>query len=88
MDQIQIASRLKITGLINNANLVNETTVQELKAGYDVIKELSVMTEIPVYATCGMKLVLDQFLTFAETSGLDPNYIGIPMPIGINMHRT
>lgn len=88
LEQIQIASRLKITGLINNANLVHETTIQELKTGYDVVKELSSMTEIPVYATCGMKPVLDQFLTFAKTSNLDPNFIGIPMPIDIHMHRT
>lgn len=88
MEQIQIASRLKVTGLINNANLVNETTAQELKIGYDVVRELSEMTKIPVYATCGTKQVLDDFLSFAETSGLDPSYIGTPIPIDIIMHRT
>jgi len=88
MGQIQIASRLKITGLINNANLVNETTVQELKTGYDVVKELSERTGVPVWGTAGTAHVLDDFLTFANNSGLNSKYIGTPIPIQITMHRT
>lgn len=88
MEKIQFSSRLKITGLINNANLVQETTTQELLYGYDVVRELSDATGIPVYATAGMKHVLDEFAVYAEKEKLDPAYIGRWMPIDMIMHRT
>lgn len=88
MEQMQNASRLNISGFINNANLVNETTHQELKTGYDVVRELSQETGIPVYATAGSRQVLDAFLCHAKEHDLDFRYIGHPFPIDILMHRT
>ncbi len=88
MEQMQNASRLNITGFINNANLVNETTIQELKTGYDVVRELSEMTGIPVYATTGTPHVLESFATYIKEQNLDPNYAGQITPIEVIMHRT
>lgn len=88
MERIQLASRLKITGIINNANLVNETTSQELKIGYDVVRDLSEMTGIPVAATAGVKHVLDDFAAYASTNALDPAYIGQWMPVHVTIRRT
>ena len=88
VEQIQIASRLKITGLINNANLVNETTIHELQYGYEITKKLSEITGIPVFGTAGMRHVLDEFASLAQTSGLNPDYIGRWIPIDVTMHRT
>ena len=83
-EEMQIHSRLKITGMINNTNLAEVTTAQELHDGYEIIKEVSERTGVPVKYTSGRKELLDQFL--AE-KGHDPKYIGTPLPIDIYMRR-
>ncbi len=83
-EEMQIHSRLKITGMINNTNLAEVTTAQELHDGYEMIKEVSIKTGVPVLYTAGKKDLLEQFL--AE-EGHDPKYIGTPLPIDIYMRR-
>ncbi len=83
-EEMQIHSRLKITGMINNTNLAEATTAQELHDGYGLIKEVSEKTGVPVKYTSGRKELLEQFL--AEGSH-DPKYIGTPLPIDIYMRR-
>lgn len=80
---MQAHSRLQITGMINNANLATETTVEELRDGYKMLKEVSDKTGIPVAYTTGKKDLLEQFLS----EGHDPKYIGKPIPIDVYMHR-
>ena len=83
-EEMQVHSRLKITGMINNTNLAEVTTAQELHDGYELIKEVSEKTGVPVKYTSGKKELLEQFL--AE-GGHDPKYIGTPLPIDIYMRR-
>ena len=83
-EEMQIHSRLKITGMINNTNLAEMTTVQELHDGYEIIKQVSERTGVPVKYTSGKRELLDRFL--AEP-GHDPKYIGTPLPIDIYMRR-
>ena len=83
-EEMQIHSRLKITGMINNTNLAEVTTVQELHDGYELIKEVSEKTGVPVKYTSGRKELLEQFLTEGSH---DPKYIGTPLPIDIYMRR-
>ena len=80
---MQAHSRLQITGMINNANLATETSVEELRDGYKMLKEVSDRTGIPVAYTTGKKDLLEQFLA----EGHDPKYIGKPIPIDVYMHR-
>ena len=80
---MQAHSRLQITGMINNANLATETSVEELRDGYKMLKEVSDRTGIPVAYTTGKKDLLEQFLS----EGHDPKYIGKPVPIDIIMKR-
>jgi hypothetical protein len=40
-DKIEAASRLKITGIVSNANLMDETEIEHIKSGYDFAKSLS-----------------------------------------------
>ena len=82
-EEMQIHSRLKITGMINNTNLAQMTTPAELRDGYEMIKQVSEITGVPVLYTSGRKEMLDIFLT----EGHDPKYIGTPMPIDTYMHR-
>ena len=82
-EEMQIHSRLKITGMINNTNLAQMTTDAELRDGYEMIKEVSQRTGVPVKYTSGKKELLDIFMS----EGHDSAYIGTPMPIDTYMKR-
>lgn len=80
---MQAHARLSITGMINNTNLATMTGVEELRAGYEVLKEVSDITGIPVAYTTGKKEFLDVFLA----QDPDPRYVGKPIAIDMYMHR-
>ena len=82
-NEMQIHSRLKITGMINNTNLSTATTDAELRDGYEMIREVSEKTGIPVAYTSGKREFLDAFLA----EGHDPKYIGTPVAIDVYMKR-
>ena len=82
-EQMQIHSHLKITGMINNTNLATMTTPAELRDGYEMLREVSDRTGVPVMYTTGKKEMLDIFLA----EGHDPKYIGKPVAIDIIMKR-
>jgi hypothetical protein len=55
---IENASKLKVTGLINNTHLVRETTIEDVLKGQDLAKEVSKLTNIPIrYVTCLESLI-------------------------------
>lgn len=82
-EEMQAHSRLKITGMINNTNLATATTEQELRDGYEMLKEVSERTGVPVLYTSGKKEFLDAFLA----EGHDPKYVGQPLYIDTYMER-
>ena len=82
-DEMQAHSRLKIRGMINNTNLAEATGPDELRDGYEIIKQVSELTGVPVLYTSGKKQMLDRFLA----EGHDPRYIGKPMYIDTYMAR-
>ena len=82
-EEMELHSRLKITGMINNTNLAEVTGPAELRDGYEMIREVSEKTGVPVLYTSGKRDLLEQFLSEAH----DPQYIGIPLPIDIYMQR-
>ena len=82
-EEMQIHSRVKISGMINNTNLATVTSVEELRHGYEILKEVSRLSGIPVAYTSGKKEFLDAFLA----EGHDPEYIGKPLPIDTFMQR-
>ena len=53
MRLLEQMSGLKITGLVNNSNLIRETTVEDIIAGEEFLKEVSDKTGVPIkYTTC------------------------------------
>ncbi len=82
-EEMQIHSRLRITGLVNNSNLAGMTTDAELRDGYEIIREVSERSGIPVAFTSGKKEFLDRFLA----EGHDPRFIGVPLAIDTYMQR-
>ena len=86
--KIQKVSRLNVTGIVNNANLAELTELGHLTQGYELVKELSEATGIPVWGTCGRPDMLEQFSRYAAENQLDPAFIGQIYPIEVMMHRS
>lgn len=76
-------SRQKVHGFINNTNLASMAGPEDLRDGYEIIRQASIETGVPVLYTTGRKELLDQFLS----EGHDEKYIGTPMAIDTYMHR-
>lgn len=83
MADMQRNARIPVTGFVNNTNLAEQTTEEELRDGYEVLKAASEASGIPVAYTAGKADALQAFL--AERH--DPVYIGTPLEIGTYMHR-
>jgi len=47
-EEIEYASRLKVTGLVGNANLMDETTCDDLLKGYEFVHQLSKVSDLPL----------------------------------------
>jgi hypothetical protein len=59
-EEIEVASRLKVTGYIGNANLIDETTAADIHKGYTFMEELSAFSRLPVFCiTAPERLVPD-----------------------------
>lgn len=57
---IEASSQLKVGWLVNNTNLLGETTVEDVLEGSDIINRVSTKLGIPVGFISGFKPVLDQ----------------------------
>jgi len=47
-DEIQASAKLTISGLIGNANLIDETGTQEIYEGHDFLQKLSAASGLPL----------------------------------------
>jgi hypothetical protein len=57
IEQIEKAARLKVTGIINNSNIGSETSMADIKSGYEISLKLSNMLSIPLlYTTISVDL--------------------------------
>lgn len=83
-EEMEGFARQKVTGFINNSNLLTYASANDLRQGYEVIRETSMVSGIPVVHTTGRKQFLDEFLS----DGLDSRYIGEPIALEAYMHRT
>lgn len=53
----------KITGLISNTHLLNETTKEDIENGYKIVKEVSSITKIPIiFVTYPQKYVNEKYI--------------------------
>ena len=77
-------ARQTVTGFVNNSNLLNYASADDLRQGYDILRETSDLTGIPIVHTTGRTKFLDEFLA----DGRDPKYIGTPLALETYMHRS
>lgn len=82
--EIEDFARQQVTGFVNNSNLLNYASANDLRAGYDVIRGASDLSGIPVVHTTARKEFLGEFLA----DGRDMTYIGEPVALETYMHRS
>ena len=83
MEGMQRHSRLRVDGFVNNTNLARLASADDLRDGYEVIRQASERSGVPVLYTSGRPDILAEFMA----EGRDERFIGTPMPIQTYMHR-
>lgn len=58
--EIEAASRLRITGIINNTHYLEETTADDIMYGLELSREIEKKTGIPIFATAVMEGMKDK----------------------------
>lgn len=84
MGEMEGFARQRVTGFINNSNLLTLASAGDLRRGFDVLRETSKMTGIPVVHTTARPEFLAEFLADSP----DPAYVGEPIPLNTYMHRS
>ena len=80
MENLEYAAGLKVTGFINNTNLVRETTAECLLHGDEVLKEVTKRTGVPVKYVSYVKDVM--------TEEIPEGLSGELFPMELNMRKT
>ena len=84
MGELEGFARQRVTGFVNNSNLLNFASADDLRQGYEILRETSDKSGIPIAHTTGRKKFLDEFLA----DGRDPKYIGEPIALETYMYRS
>ena len=82
--EMESFARLEVTGFVNNSNLLSFASADDIRQGYDVLRETSLLSGLPVVHTTGRREYLDEFLS----DGRDPAFIGEPIALETYMHRS
>ena len=84
MAEMEGFARQRVTGFVNNSNLLTYASADDLRRGYEVIAATSRRSGIPVVHTTGRREFLEAFLS----DGRDPRFIGEPIPLETYIHRS
>ena len=84
MGELEGLARQRVTGFVNNSNLLNFASADDLRQGYEILRETSDKSGIPIVHTTGRKKFLAEFLA----DGRDAKYIGEPIALETYMHRS
>lgn len=66
VEEIEKAARLKITGIINNSNIGSETTIEDIKHGYELSSAVAANLEVPFLYTTISEHLKQQAEEFAQ----------------------
>ena len=72
MKSIEGASGLKVTGFVNNTNLIRETTAENIAMGDKILKEASRLSGVPIKYTTYVEEVLHEPLPEGLSGELFP----------------
>ncbi|MBE7031843.1 MAG: hypothetical protein E7401_02650 [Ruminococcaceae bacterium] len=60
MHEIEMAGKIKFTGIVNNSNLGEETTADDVLSSLDYASKVSKETGLPIKATCVKQELIDE----------------------------
>ena len=60
MREIEVASKIKFTGIVNNSNIGNFTTADDIKGSVAYAEKLALLSGIPVVMTTATGSVFDE----------------------------
>lgn len=83
-EEMEGFARQKVTGFINNSNLLDYASAEDLRQGYEVLRRTSLLCGIPIAATTGRRPFLEDFL--AEER--DERFVGMPVALETFMCRS
>ena len=83
-EEMESFARQKVTAFVNNSNLLTYASADDLRRGYEVLRETSRLSGLPVALTTGRREFLEEFLA----DGRDPAFIGEPLALETYMHRS
>ena len=83
MRDMERHSRQRVSGFVNNTNLARLACAEDLRDGYEIIREASLASGVPVLYTTGRPGLLEALLR----EGDDSAFIAEPVPIETFMHR-
>lgn len=66
IEKIEKASRLAVTGIINNTNIASETTINDIIVGYDLSQKVARCLQIPMLCTTISTELKQETKLFAE----------------------
>lgn len=66
---------LNATGIVNNTNLLEETTGEIIYEGHQMLTEFSKQIGVPIKMTAGKKSALDEFESLLKERGEEPEYM-------------
>lgn len=69
MKSLEDASGLRVTGFINNTNLIRETTVEDITMGDKILKEASRLSGVPIKYTTYVEEVVKDKENFPDDLG-------------------
>lgn len=63
MATIESSSGRRLTGLIHNSNLLNDTTMEDIQSGQSIIEQVSEQTGLPIVFTCVAQRLVNQSMS-------------------------
>ena len=59
IDSMEAASKLKVTGLINNTHLLRETTIEDVLKGQEIVREVAKIKNLPIKYVCCLENLVE-----------------------------
>ncbi len=84
IEDIEMKSGLKITGLINNTHLLRETTIEDVEKGYRFCGIISEKLDIPIVFSCCPAALTADLQQKGEKTGVDYRIL----PVALYMRET
>lgn len=78
MKKLEKSTGLKVTGFVNNSNLIRETTYETIKSGEEILKRVSEITKVEIRYTSYIKEIVPE---------INDDFLGDLLPMDFYMRK-